>query len=178
MKKMTVREKVLMGILGVLVLFCVYYFVFLVPVTEKIDACVSESLTIEEQLVIYDATAEKKKMMEGELEAIFSGEKGDVKELPAYDNSQNVMHELSYILSDANSYDISFSSVEEEDNTVRREVTLNFTCKSYELAKRMLTYIQDSDYRCILKDLYINTQDNMDTVEYHVIVDVVYFEYN
>ena len=74
MKKMTVREKVLMGILGVLVLFCVYYFVFLVPVTEKIDACVNESLTIEEQLVIYDATAEKKKMMESELEAIFNGE--------------------------------------------------------------------------------------------------------
>ena len=178
MKKMTVREKVLMGILGVLVLFCVYYFVFLVPVTEKIDACVNESLSIEEQLVIYDATAEKKKMMESELEAIFNGEKGDVKELPEYDNSQNVMNQLSYILADAEKYEISFSSVEEEDSTVRRGVTLNFTCKTYELAKRILSSVSKSDYRCILKDLYINTNENNGETSYNVIADVVFFEYN
>lgn len=178
MKKMTVREKVLMGILGVLVLFCVYYFVFLVPVTEKIDACVNESLSIEEQLIIFDATAEKKKMMEGELEAIFSGEKGDVKELPAYDNSQNVMNQLSYLLTDAEQYEISFSSVEEIDSTVRRGVTLNFTCKNYDVAKRILSSISESDYRCILKDLYISKQENMEETAYNVIVDVVYFEYN
>ena len=53
MKKMTVREKVLMGILGVLVLFCVYYFVFLIPMNEQLDACINENLTIEEQLVVY-----------------------------------------------------------------------------------------------------------------------------
>ena len=178
MKKMTVREKVLMGILGVLVLFCVYYFVFLVPTTEKIDACMNENLTIEEQLVIYDATAEKKKMMETELEAIFNGEKGDVKELPAYDNGHNVMNQLSYILADTEEYEISFSSVEEVDSTVRRGVTLNFSCKTYEMAKRVLTEIYNSDYRCILKDLYLNCKEDNEQTTYNVIVDVVFFEYN
>ena len=178
MKKMTVREKVLMGILGVLVLFCVYYFVFLIPTTEKLDACINENLTIEEQLVIYDATAEKKSMMETELEAIFNGEKGNVKELPAYDNSQNVMNQLSFILSDAEEYEISFSGVEEVDSTVRRGVSLNFTCKTYEVAKRILKDISESEYRCILKDLYLNCKESNEQITYIVIVDVVFFEYN
>ena len=179
MKKMTVREKVLMGILGVLVLFCVYYFVFLVPVAEKIDACVNESLTIEEQLVVYDATAEKKRMMEAELEAIFNGEKGAVKELPQYDNSQNVMNQLSYILADAEQYDIGFSSVEEEDSTVRRGVTLNFTCETYQQVKSILTFIHGSEYRCVLKDLSMNLNENREgESNYHVVADFVFFEYN
>ena len=176
MNKMTVREKVLTVILGVLVLFCVYYFAFLIPVTEEMDACINENLTIEDQMVIYDATAEKKRMMEGELKDILEGENKDVKELPAYDNSQNVMKELSALLEKTEQYDTSFSSVEEQDNTVRREVSLSFTCNSYEDAKNILSSISNSDYRCILKDLYLNRQDG-ENASYRVDVDIVYFEY-
>lgn len=175
---MTVREKVLMGIFGVLVLFCVYYFLFLIPVTNKIDACVNESLSIEDQLIVYDAMAEKKRMMEAELEAIFSGEKGNVKELPAYDNSQNVMHQLSFILADAEQYNISFSSVEEEDSTVRRSVDISFTCDSYEKVKHILTYIHDGEYRCVLKDLILGVNEyGQDDTAYNVVADFVFFEY-
>ena len=173
---MTVREKVLTVILGILVLFCVYYFAFLIPVTEEMDACINENLTIEDQLVIYDATAEKKRMMEGELKDILEGGNKDVKELPAYDNSQNVMNQLSELLEDTEQYDVSFSSVEEQDNTVRREVSLSFTCNSYENAKNILSSISNSEYRCILKDLYINREDD-EEANYRVNVDVVYFEY-
>ena len=177
MKKMSVREKVLAVILGILVLFCVYYFVFLIPVTDKIDACINESTTIEDQLILYDAMAEKKKMMETELEAIFRGEKGKVKELPAYDNSQNVMHQLSYILADADQYDINFASVEEEDSMVRRSITISYNCPTYESAKYILTQIANSDYRCVFKDLYINSNEYRETISYNVVVDVVFFEY-
>ena len=45
--EMTVREKVMLGILGVLVLFCVYYFVFLVPTNEKIETYKSDTLLLE-----------------------------------------------------------------------------------------------------------------------------------
>ena len=178
MKKMSVREKVLAVILGILVLFCVYYFVFLIPVTDKIDACANESIAIEDQLILYDAMAAKKRTMEAELEAIFNGEKGNVKELPAYDNSQNVMNQLSYILADAEQYDISFSSVEEEGSTVRRNVDISFTCESYQKVKRILTFIHDGEYRCVLKDLTIGAKEDREgNVIYNVGADFVFFEY-
>lgn len=178
MKKMTAREKMLLGILIALVLFCVYYFFFLVPINEEIDYCVNENLAVEEQIIIADATAEKKKMMEAELKAIFDGEMGDVKELPAYDNSHNVMNHLSAIMADTTQYEISFTSVEEEDSTVRRNVSITYECPTYEATRKILTQIAEGDYRCVLKDLYINCNEYQEQVSYNVVVDVVYFEYN
>lgn len=86
------------------------------------------------------------------------------------------MNQLSELLEDTEQYDVSFSSVEEQDNTVRREVSLSFTCSSYEDAKNILSSISNSEYRCILKDLYINREDD-EEANYRVNVDVVYFEY-
>lgn len=178
MKKMTVREKILLGILIVLILFCGYYFFFLEPVSNQIDYCISENLAVEDQILVADATAEKKKMMEAELEAIFSGEMGNVKELPAYDNSHNVMNQLSAIMAGTTQYDISFASVEEEDSTIRRSVTISYECPTYEEARNILTRIANSDYRCIYKDLYINSNEYKDVVSYNVVADIVFFEYN
>ena len=178
MKKMTAREKMLLGILIALVLFCVYYFFFLVPTSAEIDYCKNELLSVEDQIIVADATAEKKKMMEAELDAIFSGEMGNVKELPAYDNSHNVMNKLSAIMAGTKQYDISFASVEEEDSTVRRNVSLSFECASYAEVKQILTQINDSDYRCVFKDLYLNYNENHEVSGYHALVDIVFFEYN
>ena len=55
--KMTVREKNMMAVLIALVIFCVYYFVFLVPVTEKIDNYENEILLLEDQIILADAKA-------------------------------------------------------------------------------------------------------------------------
>ena len=177
MKKMTAREKMLLGILIALMLFCVYYFFFLVPINEQIDFCVNEKYTVEEQILLADAKAEKKRMMEAELKAIFDGEKGNVKELPAYDNSHNVMNHLSAIMSNTTQYEITFTSVEEEDSTIRRNVTISYECPTYEASREILTQVATGDYRCVLKDLYINCSKYHEETSYYVEVDVVYFEY-
>lgn len=177
MNKMTVREKMLLCILIVLILFCGYYFLFLVPISEKIEFCENEILTVEDQIVIADATAVKKRMMEEELKAIFSNEKKEVKELPAYDNSHNVMNLLSAIMTYTTKYEINFSSVEEEDSTVRRSVTVSYQCPTYQEARDVLTKIANSDYRCVFKDLYINSNKYKGEISYNVIADVVFFEY-
>jgi hypothetical protein len=64
--------------------------------------------------MILDAQVEKMNQMKSELEVIASGELGNVKELPSYDNSQNVMNSLAFVLNAANQYSVNFSSVEIE----------------------------------------------------------------
>lgn len=176
-QKMTVREKMLLVILGILVLFCLYYFFFLIPTNEKIDFYENEKLSVEEQILVADATAEKKRMMEAELKAIFSGEMGEVKEIPAYDNSHNVMNSLSSILAEAKKYDLSFSSVEIEENTVRRNLSLSFECDSYGACKNILRKIGEGEYRCIFKDLYLDYNDSSEALSYSVKAEIVFFEY-
>ena len=177
MRKLTVREKMLMGILGVLVLFCIYYMGFFVPVSDRIEASNNENLALEEQIVLADAKVDQMKQMESELEAILSGEMGEVKELPAYDNGYNVMNELSNILSVTNQYNISFSGAVLEGGIARRNLSLDYQCDRYQSAKEVLTKIYESDYRCMFKDLYLNRSGNMGMEQYHVAVDITYFEY-
>ena len=175
--EMTVREKVMMGILGVLVLFCVYYFVFLVPTTEKIASYKEDTLLLEDQIILADAKVVKMQQMEDELEEILANGQGDLKELPAYDNSYYVMNSLSGILEKSVQYNISFSNVETEGNTVRRNITLDYDCSSYNNAKTILENIYHGDYRCVFKDLYITCNEKDGAESYHVSVDVTYFEY-
>lgn len=175
--EMTVREKVMLGILGVLVLFCVYYFVFLVPTNEKIETYKSDTLLLEDQILMADAKVAKMEQMQAELDEIMAGNANGLKELPAYDNSNNVMAALSTILEKSNQYNISFSNVVIEDNTVRRNISLNYTCDSYNNAKSILNEIYEGDYRCILKDLYLTSSSSEESESYNVSVDITYFEY-
>ena len=172
-KQLTIREKVLMCILVVLLVICAYYYAFYTPVLQKIANSKDEIAFLDEQNLVLDAQVEKMNQMQSELDAIASGEMGNVKELPAYDNSQNVMHSLSFILQSANQYSVSFSSVEEEENTVRRQVNLAYDCSSYEGAKSILNQIYESEYRSLIKDVHMsNVEEGC-----HVTVQITYFEY-
>ena len=173
----TLREKVLMCILAVLVVFCIYYFAFLVPATEQMTNYVNSNYEVEDQIIFAEAKVAKMKQMETELKAILSGEITDVKELPAYDNSQNVMNSLSVILKSADQYNISFSNVIEEESTIRRNVVLEYDCSDYSTAKHILTQIHDGPYRCLLKDFYLSNTGDDKKDGYHIIVDITYFEY-
>lgn len=172
-KQLTTREKILMGILAVLLVVCAYYYAFYTPVLQKIADCKDEMIFLEEQNLLLDIQVEKMNHMKSELDVIQSGEMGNVNALPAYDNSQNVMNSLSFILKSANQYNVSFSSVEEEESTVRRNINLSYACNNYEAAKSILTQIYESEYRSLIKDVHMSSGDD----SYHVTVEITYFEY-
>lgn len=171
-KQLTPREKVLMIILTVLMAVCAYYYAFHVPTTQQVITLIEEAATVDEQIIVVDAQVAKMNEMKAELDVIASGEMGEVKELPQYDNSANVMNSLSVILQSASEYEVNFSSVEEEESTIRRHISLSYDCSNYETAKSILTQIYESDYRSLIKDVTINVDG-----EYHVSIDLTYYEY-
>ncbi|MBQ8519502.1 MAG: type II secretion system protein M [Agathobacter sp.] len=172
-KQLTVREKVLMCVLAVLLVICAYYYAFYTPVLQKIADYKNEMIFLEEQNVLLDAQVGKMNQMKSELDAIEAGKMGEVKELPAFDNSQNVMNSLSFILQSASQYNVSFSSVEEEESTVRRNINLAYDCTSYDAAKSILSQIYESEYRSLIKDVHMSCGED----SYHVTVEITYFEY-
>ena len=172
-KQLTTREKVLMCILAVLMVVCVYNLAFYNPTIQEIALLQNESVALDEQIALMDTQVAKMNQMKAELDAIAAGQMGDVKEIPAYDNSANVMNSLSAILKGADQYSVNFSSVEEEDSTVRRNINLSYSCKDYDVAKKILTQIYSGEYRCLLKDIHLSDSGD----GYSVTVELTYFEY-
>ena len=168
-KQLTVREKVLMCILAVLLVICAYYYAFYTPVLQKVATYKGEIEFLEEQNKILDAQVEKMNLMKAELEAIASGEMGEVNEIPAYDNSYNVMYSLADILKKADQYKVNFVEVEEEESIVRRNINMTYSCSSYEDTKDVFEQIYKSEYRTLIKD--VNCSGTSVTLTF------TYFEY-
>ena len=172
-KGLSAREKVLLLILILMGIFAAYYYVFYIPTQEKISFYKSETTKIEDQIMEAEFKMDKMNMMVKELEEIKSGDITNIKELPPYDNSRNVMNSLSIILSRAEQYNVNFAGVSEADGIVRRDITLSYSCSSYDGAKAILYDIYNGDYRCLVKDVHITQNGG----HYMVNVQITYFEY-
>ena len=172
-KGLTNREKGLLLILVLMILVAVYNYAFYVPTQAKIATYKQDALAVDDEILLAEAKAAKLNMMEKELAEIKAGDMTNIKELPPYDNSRNVMNSLSSILVNATQYNISFSGVTEADGIVRRDITLTFSANSYEAAKSILSDIYNGPYRCLMKDVHIAQSSNV----WNVNVQITYFEY-
>lgn len=172
-KGLTNREKGLLLILVLMALVAVYNYAFYIPTQEKIATYNEEALLLDDQILMAEAKAAKLNMMQKELAEIKAGDLTNVKELPPYDNSRNVMNSLSAILVNATQYNISFSGIAEEDGIVRRDITLTFSANSYDAAKSIISAIYNGPYRCLMKDLHITQNSDVWSVN----VQITYFEY-
>lgn len=176
-KQLTPREKVLMAILAVLMVICVYYYAFQSPTTARILSLTTESAAVDEQILIVDEKVARMNEMKAELDAIASGEMGVVKELPEYDNSNNVLKDMSDILNPecVNSYNVNFHKEEIEENTVRRQISLTNNSDTYYDAKAVLSGIYESEYRTLIKN--VNILRGVDSEVCDVTVEFTYYEY-
>ncbi len=171
-KQLTIREKVLLAILAVLMVVCLYNYAFYLPMTRKLEALKLEQTSLEEQAALVDANVAKMQAMKAELEAIQSGSQ-EVKPLPKYNNGKALMDNLSKILAKADTYRVGgFDNIIEEENMVRRNVSITYSCVEYATAKEIFTAIHDGEFRCLIKDFHITMNDG-----YSVTMTVTYFEY-
>lgn len=173
MKKMSKREKVMMGVLMLLLVCMGYYYIFYIPINEKIASYETQNNDVEDQIFATEILKAKMDKMQKELDVIFNEQGESVKELPAYDNSQNVMNSLSNILVGTKQYNVSFSGVTETDGIIRRDIKLNYSCNDYASAKNVLEQIYNGEYRCLLTNMNISQSNG----NYSVTVDITYFEY-
>ena len=170
-KGMSIREKVLLCILAVLALVMVYYYLFYIPVQDEIAQCEEEYLLIDDNILLADAKAAKLNKMKAELESIKGGDTTEVKALPAYDNRENLMVQLSGILAKTENYSLVFGNISKDGVTVSRTVALDYTCSSYEAAKDILQEIYNGEYPCSFTNLYLSNEGAT------VSVDIIYYEY-
>lgn len=171
MKKLSIREKVLLIILGIMAGVLAYYYGFYLPTQNRIVELEEEFIAIDDEIIVADVKVAKLEEMKAELQRIKEAGVENIREVPSYDNRQNLMSELSGILARAENYNIRFNDVTTDEVTISRNLTLNYTCDSYQSAKTILQEIYSGKYPCTYTDVFLS--DDGKTFS----VDMIFFEY-
>ena len=154
----TLKEKIVLLVLALVLLGAFYYFCVDQPVRHAISNTVSEREELTTELAGLNQTVATLKRMQTELDTL----EGNTVygKMGSYNNSKAELDELNTILKAAQSYDISFNDVTREDNLIRRSFSLTFTVSDYDEAQEMVTKLCQGEWRCIVSDISFASPDS------------------
>lgn len=172
----TQREKVLLLVLAVLIIVIGYVKLILQPINEEIESY--ESLTMEEQTAFSanQIKAARMNLMEKEIEKAKA--KGVRREVPAYDNSSNLLPGLYQIMESSVDYSLDFGELVYDGNVVQRPVEMTFQTRTYKQARAIIDKLYRSGYAMQITDVNIDTKKATDTQLVRTSMSVTYFEEN
>lgn len=172
----TQREKVLLLVLAVLIIVIGYVKLILQPINEEIESY--ESLTMEEQTAFSanQIKAARMNLMEKEIEKAKA--KGVRREVPAYDNSSNLLPGLYQIMESSVDYSLDFGELVYDGNVVQRPVEMTFQARTYKQARAIIDKLYKSGYAMQITDVNIDTKKATDTQLVSTSMSVTYFEEN
>ena len=170
----TTREKVLLVILAVLVIGIGYFKLLLEPINDRIAEYQADTASEQDALLQNTALLTRMRQMQSELDEIHAA--GNVKPLPAYDNSDALLVELNTVLSRSRDYSLNFGATATLDDSpyiLRRPLSLTFTADTYAQARSILNSLHDSSNINQISDLSLSFQKD-NTVS--VTLTIAYFE--
>ena len=174
-RELTGREKVMLLILSVLVMALGYYKLIFEPINDQVAAYRDSTEQEQTELTTELVRAEQLKKMESAVAEL--RQRGDVKPIPAYDNSKALMVELHRILASAQEYSLDFSAgTTEEDYIVLRPISLSYTTATYTQSRAILDALSGSDYMNKISDLSIQTETGRGESGVKTAMVITYFE--
>ena len=177
--KLTGRETIMVLFLVVLLIGLGYYMGFYTPLQEELASISSQCNDIDAQITTAMAKVSQMDEMQAELDEIFARPADEITEIAPYDNKEVVLTQLYGILGQAKSYTLDFTDPKVgEDGTVRRDISMNFTCANYESAKAIIRDLTDSQWRCLVSNVAIVAEDdNLMKNAVTVSATITYFEH-
>ena len=165
-REFTQREKVLLLVLAVLIIVIGYVKLILQPINEEIESY--ESLTMEEQTTFSanQIKATRMNLMEKEIEKAKA--KGVRREVPAYDNSSNLLPGLYQIMESSVDYSLDFGELVYDGNVIQRPVEMTFQTRTYKQARAIIDKLYKSGYAMQITDVNIDTKKATDTPCQHI----------
>lgn len=152
----TLKEKILLLFLCLLLVGLMYYQFVDQPVRRAITNARTEKEEMETELVAVQAKVARLEKMKKELEEVSS--RSDVSIMGSYNSSKAEMKMLNDILERADQYAITFTDVTREGDQIRRNFTLQFTAANYAAATQILTELAHGEYRCLMGDVHCTAE--------------------
>ena len=172
-REFTSREKILLVVLCVLLLGIAYYEFIVKDVEETIKQYDTEDL--ETELLIEQTRAQNIMDMEAEMKNA-KAQTGSV--VASYSNIKNEISALNDIFSAASTYNFDFNQAIKDGDAVRRDISVSFTAGSYSTAESIIAKLHDCKYRCLIRNISINTSsgEGIGSGEVSVSLTVTFFE--
>ncbi len=177
--KLTARESLMLVFLVVLLIGVVYYMGFYTPLQEELSSIAAQTADAQTQITTSMGKVSQMNKMQEELDEILSRPADEITEIAPYDNKEVVLNQLYGILGRTADYSLSFiDPTVEDDGTVRRSISMSFTCDSYKAAKQVINDLTDSQWRCLVSNLAINSADgNLLEDAVNVTATITFFEH-
>jgi hypothetical protein len=171
----TLKEKILMVFLAVVLLGMLYYQFIDQPVRTALASAEAEKASIQMELDAVNLQIETLSRMSSELETLRDGE--GVSAMASYNNAKAELALLNDALSITNNYSISFADVTRDGDQIRRSFALQFTAPNYATMEQVLSQLAASPYRCLIGDLSCSVSRPSDTnSEVHVGANATFYE--
>lgn len=175
-RQFSLRERILMIILAILLVACVYYILVEKPVQDTLMDASQRQSEAESQMVIASAQLQKMHQMQDALEKLEQSAQADV---PDYDNAANVVELLEKAMAMTQEYNMTLQPVTIEGAIARRTFQMNFRCDCYATAKQVLQTLLDSNYRCRITSMSVTCGLGGDITQQEVSVQatVTFYEF-
>lgn len=151
----TKREKTLILVLVLALLFCGYWFAIAMPVQNRIAEANEQEVAALDESVVEEAKAQQLQKMRDELADLDKTE--NFSQIPNYDNLDRVMVQLGAILSTTKEYSLTFGELEYRADLVCRPISMDFTAANYAAAKNIIKNLYGCIYRCSINGISIVT---------------------
>lgn len=172
----SVREKVLLVILALLVIGAAYYFFVQQPVSETLSSAKDEIELYELNSTVLSAKIAQARAMSKELEELKKN--GEPAEVPAYDNLPTVITFLDTVLSTKQNYKLSLSDPSFDNGIARRGASVSFTASSYKDACNAIEILQNCPFMCKVDNVSISPSSKpiMEDTNLSVGINLVFYE--
>ncbi|MCR5664864.1 MAG: type II secretion system protein M [Oscillospiraceae bacterium] len=149
----TIKERVLILLLCLLLLGLVYYQFVDQPVRQAIANANAEKEALQVELTAVNAKLDKLREMQEEIDRL--GDLSDVSVMCSYNNSKAEVDMLNDILASANEFKLTLDpgGVTRSDNQIRRAFSLEFKVYSFQQVYAILQQLADSPYRCLINEV-------------------------
>jgi len=147
----TLKEKLLMLLLGLVLVGLAYYNFVDQPVRTSLASAEAEADSLRTELQTVQAQVARMQRMRSELDDITAG--GTASEMMSYNNSKEEIESLNNILADTLNYSVSFGNATRNGDQIRRSVNLSFSVESYDTLERVVKALSENHLRCLIGNL-------------------------
>lgn len=152
------REIALILVLVAVLMGLMYYQFIYCDIQDK--KAKYDTTDIDNEVMIEQSKLMKINSMEAEIAANTDSSEQDASTgyVETYDNLKAEINLLNDIFADAATFNLSFEQATAVDDAVRRNISVTFTASSYKVAKEIITKLHDAKYRCLIRNISINSQ--------------------
>ena len=175
-RELTLREKVLLLILIVLVMVLGYFKLLYEPVSDRIARCRED--TAQEQLALEQNAVRLAQMEKMEQALADIRAAGGSKAIPRFNNSEALLRELRGLLAGTGEYSLDFGDgTTQQGYIVLRPVSMTYRTSTYEQSRAIIDRLSASDNINRIADRSIRRDERSGGGQgYQTVLTVTYFE--